>query len=898
MVRVTIDGVAHDVDADHSVLDAVRGVGIDLPAVCHDPRVEPSGACRICVVQLGDDTRPVAACTTPIADGMVIETGTPELEDLRGELVRMLARACPGATDGARRDTPFHRLLQRYDVERAHPAADDARVDTSHPYIGVDMNRCILCFRCVRICSEVQGQFTWRVWGRGASTRIVPDSGTTLLESSCVSCGACVDTCPTGALEDRAVLAIGVAERWTRTVCPYCGVGCELEVGTRDRRIVAARPVLDAPVSKGHLCVKGRYAHGFVHAEDRITSPLVRRGDRWEEVSWDTAIGHVARKLEDLLDRHGPTGVAMLGSARATNEDNYLTQKFARVVLGTNNVDCCARVCHAPSAAALGTMLGTGAATSSFDDIEQARTIVVCGSNATENHPIIGARIKQAARRGANLVVIDPRAIELADCADVHLRVHPGANVALLNAIAHVILDEDLVDRSFVAERVDGLDAFHTFVADFAPEAVASMCGVAADDIRRAARLYARETPAISFHGLGMTEHRHGTDMVSCLVNLALLTGNIGKPGAGVNPLRGQNNVQGAAHMGCMPDRLTGYVPIDDARAAFETVWGTAVPSVRGLDAMETVQAAGEGTLKALWVIGWDILLTNPDEATTRRALANLDLVVVQDLFLNETAREIGTVFLPACSTFERDGTFMNSERRIQRVRAAIDPLGASKPDWEALCLAAAAMGHRDHFAYASAQEVWDEIRQVWPAGAGISYERLDREHGLQWPCPDEDHPGTKVLHTDSFPRIGKRATLAAVPNLPSGDTTSEQFPFVLVTGRGLYQFNAGTMTARTPNATLRPTDTLEISTTDARRLGIAAGEEVRVRSRYGSVELPAEVTDRVRPGELFATFSDPARHVNRVTGPHQDTHTRTPEYKVTAVDVALARSRRGARDA
>ena len=886
MPRVTIDGVMHDVDIGHSILDAVRGIGVDLPAVCHDPRLAPSGACRICVVEVDGDERPVTSCTTPIADGMVVRTATPELEALRGELVRMLVHECPGATSGAKRDTLFSRLVRRYSVEQAEPAPTAVPRDTSHPYISVDMSRCILCFRCVRICSEVQGQFTWQVSGRGANTRIVPDSGTTLRESSCVSCGACVDTCPTGALADRTVLEIGDVQRWTRTVCPYCGVGCELEVGTHDRQIVAARPVLDAPVSKGHLCVKGRYAHGFVHAADRITSPMIRNAGRWEQVSWDAAIEHVARNLERLLQQHGPAGVAVLGSARATNEDNYVTQKFARVVLGTNNVDSCARVCHAPSAAALGAIFGTGAATNSFDDIERARTIVVCGSNATENHPIVGARIKQAVLGGANLIVIDPRAIELAEYANVHLPVRPGTNVALLNAIARVIVDEDLVDRDFVADRVDGFDDFRALLAGFAPEAVAALCGVDPNDIRRAARLYAGVKPAISFHGLGMTEHQHGTDMVTCLANLALLTGNLAKPGAGVNPLRGQNNVQGAAHMGCVPDRLTGYVPIDDADAGFETVWRTAVPSTPGLDAIQIVEAAAQGTLGGLWVIGWDILLTHPDTSSTERALANLDLVVVQDLFLNETAREIGTVFLPACSTFERDGTFMNSERRIQRVRAAIDPLGESRPDWEVLCLAATALNRGNQFSYSSVQEIWDEIRQVWPAGAGISYERLERERGLQWPCSDENDPGTQILHTDSFPRIGRRATLVPVPYLPPGDTTTDDFPFLLVTGRRLYQFNAGTMTARTPNTSLRPTDTLEISTADAGRLGIVDGEQVRVRSRHGAVDIVAEITDRVRPGELFTTFSDPTRHVNRVTGPHHDTHTRTPEYKVTAVAI------------
>ena len=887
VVRVTIDGTRYDVDSGTSILSAAHGVGIDLPAVCNDPRIAPSGACRVCIVHVdGDRSRPVTVCTTPVAEGMTITTGTPELEDLRRELVGMLARACPGAALAIGRDTPFGRILHRYDIAPPLGTARRARVDASHPYITVDMDRCILCFRCVRICAELQGQFTWRVWGRGAATRIAPDSGTTLLESSCVSCGACVDTCPTDALRDRSVIEHGSPERWTRTVCPYCGVGCELEVGTRGGTLVSARPVLDAPVSKGHLCVKGRYAHGFVRAHDRVRSPMIRRGRQWEAVAWDTAIEHVARGFDRVLDREGASATAVLGSARVPNEDNYLTQKFARVVLGTNNVDCCARVCHAPSAAAMGAMLGTGAATSSFDDIERAQTILVCGSNTTENHPIVGARIKQAVLAGARLVVVDPRAIELVEYADVHLQVRPGTNVLLLHALAQVIIEENLVDVAFVADRVDGFDGFRAFVAEFTPESVAAICGVEPDEIRRVARLYGGVRPAISFHGLGMTEHRHGTDMVSCLVNLALLTGNLGRPGAGVNPLRGQNNVQGAAHMGCQPDRLTGFVPLEEGREAFEAVWKASVPSAPGLDAMQLVQAAAGEAVKALWVIGWDILLTNPDTNSTLDALRHLDLVVVQDLFLNETAREVGTVFLPACSTFERDGTFMNSERRVQRVRAVVDPVGESKPDWEILCLAAHAMGHGDKFRYSSVQDVWDEIRGVWPAGAGISYERLDRERGLQWPCRDSRDPGTEILHVDSFPRVGRRARLRPVPYAEPGDLTAEHFPFVLVTGRRLYQFNAGTMTARTANVFLRPTDTLEISVEDARLLGIADGDEVRVRSRYGAVDLPAEVTDTVGQGVVFATFSDPVRRVNLVTGPYQDTRTRTPEYKVTAVNV------------
>jgi formate dehydrogenase major subunit len=890
MLRVTIDGTAHEFDAEQSILDAARRVGTEIPAVCHDPRVAPSGACRVCVVRLNGSERPVSACTTPIAHGMSVETSTPELESLRAELVHMLARSCPGATHRASHDDAFAGLLRRYRVTPIEDAPDPVLIDGSHPYIAVDMNRCIACFRCVRICAELQGQFTWRIWQRGAATRVAPDSGSTLLSSSCVSCGACVDTCPTGALEDRTVLERGWPDHWTRTVCPYCGVGCELEVGTRGGRIITARPVPDAPVSKGHLCVKGRYAHGFVQADDRVTSPMIRRPTGWQEVSWPAAIDEATRAFRAVLEAHGPAGVGVLGSARATNEDNFLAQKFARVILGTNNVDCCARVCHAPSAAALITTLGTGAATSSFDDIEKAEAIFVCGANPTENHPIVGARIKQAVLRGAHLVVIDPRSIELAGYADVHLAIRPGANIAVLNAIAHVIINEDLVDHGFVAERVDGFDELRTLLTEYAPEAVARACGIEAHDIRAAARIYAGAASAISFHGLGITELRHGTDMVRCLVNLALLTGNVGKPGTGVNPLRGQNNVQGAAHMGCDPHRLTGYVPLDDARARFESVWEAPVPVAKGLDAMEMIEASRHGDLKALWVIGWDIALTNPDIDTTRRALSNLDVVVVQDLFLNETAREFGTVFLPACSTFERDGTFMNSERRVQRVQAVIDPIGTSKPDWEILAQAARAMGHPDHFAYPSVESVWEEIRLVWPAGAGITYARLGAEHGLQWPCPDNHDPGTATLHAESFPRPGGRALLAAVAdNEPPDAKPNDEFPFLLVTGRDLYQFNARTMTGRTANVVLRPTDTLELSPTDARALGVREGDDIVVRSRYGRTVLVAEVTERVRAGVVFATFSDPARLVNRVTGPHHDRDTHTPEYKLTTVDVRRA---------
>jgi formate dehydrogenase major subunit len=887
VLRVTIDGREQTVPSGLSILQAAAGQGIEVPTLCADPRLAPSGACRLCVVDVEGESRPVAACTTPIRDRMVIQTSSPTLNSQRRSLLRMLARPYPRGAVAHTPDEPFHRLLLAYDLaDEPVGSPKSSKVDDSHPTIRVDLARCISCWRCVRICDEVQGQFTWRVTGRGAITRLVPDSGTNLAESSCVACGACIDTCPTGALEDRSVLTVGAPTRWTRTTCPYCGVGCELLVGTRNGRIAAATPALDAPVNRGHLCVKGRAGHGFVHSPDRVTTPLVRERGSWASASWDHAIDLVAKRLQDILERHGPGAIGVLGSARATNEDNYVLQKLARTVLSTNNVDCCARVCHAPSAAALKHLFGTGGATSSFDDIEAARTIVVWGTNTTENHPVVGARIKQAALRGARLIVVDPRRIELAQYADVHLQPRPGTNVLLLNAMAYTVLNEELLDEQFTATRVRGLEDFRAFIQAFEPEAVSAACGVDAESIREAARLYATTKPAISFHGLGLTEHHQGTEGVMGLANLALLTGNLGRPGAGVNPLRGQNNVQGAAHMGCEPGHLPGYAPLADARARVSAEWGSEIPDRPGLDAMEMLDAAEAGELNALWVVGWDLLLTQPNAQVTRRALANVEFLVVQDLFLNETAREFGSVLFPAASAFEKDGTFMNSERRIQRVRKALDAPGEARADWEIVAAVAQAMGRGEHFEYQDAEDVWEEIRRVWAPGAGITYERLEAPGGLQWPCPDTQHPGTRILHEQSFAGIGITATLERLEPQPAVESPSVEFPFILVTGRGLYQFNAGTMTRRAATRELDPSDRLEISEPDAERLHLTDAQPTRVRSRYGDAVLPVEITDRVPAGVVFATFSDPAVSINKVTGTHRDPYTHTPEYKVTAVDL------------
>jgi len=896
---VTVNGTCHHFPDGTTILAACRHLGIAVPTLCHDDRLKPSGACRLCLVEIKGWNRHATACNTALIAGMEIETHSPAVEDVRRTLLELLVHDYPGELVERSAEKEFHRWLKHYRIavpedtrgisasspeDRDAAAAPDRFRDATHPYLHADFSKCITCFRCVRICDELQGQFVWRVWNRGDATRIRPGEAPTLLASECVSCGACVDTCPTGALEDQSVLRHGAPTDWTRTTCPYCGVGCEMNVGVREGRVVQVKPVLEAPVSKGHLCVKGRYAFDFVHAADRVTEPMIRELDRWQEVSWPEAIEHVANKFRRTLKETGPDSIGVLGSARGTNEENYLAQKFARVVLGTNNVDCCARVCHAPTAAGMRLTLGTGAATNSFDDIEHADAFLICGCNPTENHPIVGARIKQAVLRGAKLIVIDPREIELTRHADVHLQLRPGTNVPLLQALAHVIVNEGLADQAAVRDRVSNFEAFGEFIAPWTPERAAGVTGVCPDSMRRAACLYASRKPAMCFHGLGMTEHVQGTEGVMCLVNLALLTGNFGQPGTGVNPLRGQNNVQGSAHMGCEPDNLTGYVPLDQGRDVFEAVWQAAVPRTPGLNLMQMIDAAHDHRLKALWAIGYDVALTNPHAATTKAALSKLDFIVVQDLFMNELAREFGHVFLPACSSFEKDGTFMNSERRVQRVRKAMEPIGASRPDWQIVCQIARAMGFESRFDFHSAQEIWNEVRAVWKAGAGITYARLERG-GLQWPCPTEDHPGTTILHADSFP-VGLRAPLSQIEFTASAETVSPDFPFLLSTGRTLYQFNAGTMTMRTPNARLRGTDTLDMAPADAERLKLRDRDRVRVRSRHGEVILPVQTDVRVKPGELFATFHTAQVSLNSLTSLYRDTVVSTPEYKVVAVSV------------
>jgi len=890
MLQVIINGQPRQFAEGLTINQALRQIAVEVPTLCHDDRIQPYGSCRTCTVEVKGVNGLVTACNTPLRDGMEILTHSETVMGVRKTLFGLIAKDYPAEAVTEFPDKQFHRYLREYNVKaggsrNAPQPAVPFMKDTTHPYINVDMSQCVTCFRCVRICEEVQGQFVWKAWNRGNQTRIGPVRGVTLQDGGCVSCGACVDTCPSGALEDLTLLKRGVPTDWTKTICSYCGTGCEVKVGTRNGQITTIRPSMEGPSNHGHTCVKGRYAFDYITFKDRPTSPMIRRDGQWQKVSWSEVNQFIADKLREAMAKHGPDSIGVLSSARGTNEENYVAQKFARVVLGSNNIDCCARVCHSPTAAAMKMTLGTGAATNSLDDIALARTILVAGVNPTEGHPVTGARIKQAALHGAKLIIVDPREIELNQFATLHLQLHAGTNVVLFNAIGAAIVEEGLVDEEFIRTRLTEFNEYREFVKQFAPEKVEKICGVPAAKIREAAHIYATNKPSLSVHGLGMTEHIQGTEGIMALVNLALITGNIGKPGTGINPLRGQNNVQGAPHMGSEPKLLPGYVLLKEHHERFEKAWDVTLPTNPGINMLEMMDAAVAGKFKVLWAIGYDIVMTNPNMHYTRKAMKNLDLVIVQDIFINETAKEFGDVFLPAASSFEKDGTFMNGERRIQRVRQAVPPQGEACSDWEIVCDIAKLMGKGEHFAYKSAEEIWDEVRSLWPEAAGISYARMDQLGGLQWPCLDENDPGTGTLHTDHFTH-GKTTALRRIEYVAPPKLTTKEFPFLLTTGRNLYQYNAATQTARTPNDSIHSTDYLQLSSADASTLGLAAGEIVRLRSEQGSADLPVKISDTVKDGEVYTTFHSTRVFLNQITTSHRDRYTKTPEYKITAVRI------------
>ncbi len=898
-VTLTIDGVEVTVPEGTSVMRAAAIVGTKIPKLCATEQLEPFGSCRLCLVQIEGVKGLPASCTTPVAPGMKVTTQNERLAKVRRGVMELYISdhpldclTCPANGHCELQDMAGAVGLREVRYGYAGGNHLDAKPDTSNPYFTFDPAKCIVCSRCVRACDERQGTFALTIEGRGFDSKVAASQGETFLDSECVSCGACVQACPTATLSENTLIAKGQAEHSAVTTCAYCGVGCSFRAEMRGEEIVRMVPNKDGHANHGHSCVKGRFAIGYASHPDRIVKPMIRAkiSDPWREVSWDEAIATAASELKRIQQKYGRDSIGGITSSRCTNEETYLVQKLVRAGFGNNNVDTCARVCHSPTGYGLKNTLGESAGTQSFDSVMQADVIFVIGANPTDAHPVFGSQMKRRLREGAQLIVADPRRIDLVRTPHIaaahHLQLRPGTNVALLNSLAHVVVTEGLVDEAFVRARCEApaLEQWRRFVAEErnSPETMEAVTGVPAAAVRAAARLYATAGNAAIYYGLGVTEHSQGSTAVMAIANLAMATGNLGREGVGVNPLRGQNNVQGSCDMGSFPHEFPGYRHVSDdaVRGAFELAWGVHLQNEPGLRIPNMFEAALDGEFKALYVEGEDIAQSDPNTQHVTAALGAMECVIVQDLFLNETAK-FAHVFLPGSTFLEKDGTFTNAERRVSRVRKVMEPK-TGYADWEVTQLLSNAMGYPMNYRHPS--QIMDEIARLTPTFTGMSFEKIDRLGSVQWPCNDAHPEGTPTMHVDEFVR-GKGRFLVT-EYVPTDEKVTQRHPLLLTTGRILSQYNVGAQTRRTPNVQWHDEDRLEIHPHDAEERGIADGDWAGVASRSGETVLRAIVTERVQPGIVYTTFHFPDSGTNVITTDNSDWATNCPEYKVTAVQV------------
>ena len=899
LITLEIDGVEVSVPEGTSVMSAAVDAGIKVPKLCATDSLEAFGSCRLCLVEIDGRKGYPASCTTTVAPGMKVRTQTPKLADIRRGVMELYISdhpldclTCPANGNCELQDMAGVVGLRevRYGYEGENHL--QAGKDTSNPYFTFDPSKCIVCSRCVRACEEVQGTFALTIDGRGFASMVSPSENQPFMESECVSCGACVQACPTATLIEKTVIDKGQADHSVVTTCAYCGVGCSFRAEMKGAELVRMIPNKDGKANRGHSCVKGRFAFGYATHPDRIKSPMIRAkiSDPWREVSWDEAIGHAASEFKRIQARYGRGSVGGITSSRCTNEETYLVQKLVRAAFGNNNVDTCARVCHSPTGYGLKTTLGESAGTQDFDSVMKADVMVVIGANPTDGHPVFASRMKRRLREGARLIIVDPRTIDMVRTphieASFHLQLRPGTNVALVNSLAHVIVTEGLVKEDFVAARCDVKEfaKWKAFIAEArnSPEEMEKLTGVPADQVRGAARLYATCGNGAIFYGLGVTEHSQGSTMVMGIANLAMATGNIGREGVGVNPLRGQNNVQGSCDMGSFPHELPGYrhVSDDKARGQFEKKWGVKLDNEPGLRIPNMFDASVDGSFRGIYIQGEDIAQSDPDTQHVTHALESLECVVVQDIFLNETAK-FAHVFLPGSSFLEKNGTFTNAERRISRVRKVMPAL-AGKEDWEVTVDLSNALGYPMHYKHPS--EIMDEIAELTPTFTGVSYERIDELESIQWPCNDAAPEGTPVMHVEEFVRGKGRFMITEY--VPTEERTTGKYPLILTTGRILSQYNVGAQTRRTPNNSWHSEDRLELHPHDAEFRGIKDDDWVGITSRAGETVLRARLTERMQPGVVYTTFHFPESGANVITTDNSDWATNCPEYKVTAVQV------------